>query len=242
MPARTRKALRSIPNTASAAGRFAALDSGFAGALRSGPDRPEWPCPRVNYLAHLLLAGPGDEARLGALLSDFVGSAALPAWPASLQREIRLHWRVDGETDRHPAVQDLRARFPDGRRRYAGIVLDVYFDHCLARDWARWQATPLEDFSARVYALLHAQHARLPAALQAMAPRMAAGDWLGGYRHREAVDRAVRGIATRLSRRGGHLVDTLATLRRHEAAADAAFEALFPDLQAFVATQRAATA
>lgn len=194
----------------------------------------------MNYLAHLHLAGPTDDALLGALLSDFVGSAALPAWPAAIQHEIRLHWRVDGQTDRHPAVQALRARFPEGRRRYAGIVLDVYFDHRLAADWPRWHAQPLEAFTTRVYSLLHAEHPRLPPALQAMAPRMAAGDWLGGYRHRAGVERAVRGIATRLSRRGEQLVATLDTLREHEAAADAAFDALFPDLQAYVAAERAA--
>ena len=44
------------------------------------------------------------------------------------------------------------------------------------------------------------------------------------------MDRAVRGISTRLSRNGDKLVACLDVLRANEAAAQAAFEAFFPAL------------
>ena len=93
----------------------------------------------MNYLAHLYLAGPEPEARLGALLGDFVfGQAALADWGALERREIVIHRRVDRYTDEHPQVVAARRLFAHGRQRYAGIALDVYYDHCLARDWARY--------------------------------------------------------------------------------------------------------
>ena len=192
----------------------------------------------MNYLAHLYLARHDDEALVGALLGDFVGSARLGEWPAPVRREIRLHWRIDAYTDHHPAVRAAKALFPEGRRRYAGIVLDVYFDHLIARDWPRWHAEPLDDFNARVYGLLMSRLPTLPDRLRRIAPRMAEGDWLGGYRQRGSVDRAVRGIATRLSRNGDKLVQALDVLHSHEADVDAAFEAFFPDLVEFVAGER----
>lgn len=194
----------------------------------------------MNYLAHLYLARHDEEAMVGALLGDFVGSARLGDWPAPVQREIRLHWRIDAYTDHHPAVRAAKARFPEGRRRYAGIVLDVYFDHLIARDWPRWHAEPLDAFNARVYGLLMSRLPALPDRLRRIAPRMAEGDWLGSYRRRAAVDRAVHGIATRLSRNGDKLVQALDVLHAHEAAMDAAFEDFFPDLIDFVAGERAA--
>lgn len=185
----------------------------------------------MNYLAHAWLARHHDDAILGALLGDFVrGQAALRDWPATVRAEIVRHRHIDAYTDAHPVVAGARALFEGDLRRYAGIVLDVYFDHCLARDWARWNDTPLEVFTARVYAVLRAHLAVLPPRLQAIAPRMAAHDWLGGYRQRGSVDRAVAGIATRLSRNGDRLVACLDALRRHEAAVDAAFQAFFPAL------------
>lgn len=194
----------------------------------------------MNYLAHLLLAEHSDEGLLGALLGDFVAGSAFEAWPATVRREILIHRRIDGFTDRHPQVLALKANFPQGQRRYAGILIDVYFDHVLARDWSRHADEPLQQFSERVYAVLADAAAELPPRLAAIAPLMASGDWLGSYRHRDNVDRAVTRIARRLSRGGEGLIACLPTLREHEAEAEACFEAFFPELRVFVAETRAA--
>jgi acyl carrier protein phosphodiesterase len=185
----------------------------------------------MNYLAHLYLARHGDDAMLGALLGDFVFGVSGPeAYPLPIRREILLHRRIDRYTDAHPSVVAARALFSDGLRRYAGIALDVYYDHLLARDWAQWSDVDLDAFTARFYAHLLANHAQLPARLQTIAPHMAQHDWLGNYRERASVDHAVRRIATRLSRNGDKLVACLEDLRMHEPAIERGFEALFSDL------------
>lgn len=193
----------------------------------------------MNYLAHAWLARHSDDAILGGLLGDFVfGQSVLRDWRPSVRVEIVRHRRIDRYTDDHPAVVEARTLF-GGLRRYAGIVLDVYFDHCLARDWWRWNDASLEAFTDRVYRVLREHREELPPRLQAVAPRMAAHDWLGSYAQRENVDHAVHGIATRLSRNGERLVDCLDVLRANEAAVDAAFEAFFPDLLAAATRLRA---
>jgi acyl carrier protein phosphodiesterase len=190
----------------------------------------------MNYLAHAWLARHSDDGILGGLLGDFVfGTSVLQDWRPSVRAEIVRHRRIDRYTDDHPAVVAARTRF-GALRRYAGIVLDVYFDHRLARDWSRWNALPLDAFTARVYRVLHEHRDELPPRLHAIAPRMAAHDWLGSYARRGSVDHAVRGIATRLSRNGEKLVECLEVLVAEEAAVDAAFDAFFPDL--LVAAER----
>jgi acyl carrier protein phosphodiesterase len=193
----------------------------------------------MNYLAHLYLARHGDDAMLGALLGDFVFGVSGPeAYPLPIRREILLHRRIDRYTDAHPSVVAARALFADGRRRYAGIALDVYYDHLLARDWARWSEVDLDEFTARFYAHLLANHAQLPARLQSIAPHMALHDWLGSYRERASVDRAVSRIATRLSRNGDKLVACLEDLRMHEPAIERGFETLLSDLVALASALR----
>ena len=194
--------------------------------------------PDMNYLAHTWLAQQSDDAILGALLGDFVhGLSALQDWPVPIGAEIIRHRHIDRYTDTHPVVVAARTRFGP-LRRYAGIVLDVHFDHCLARDWPRWNDRPLDQFTARVYRILRERGDILPPRLKAIAPPMAEHDWLGTYRTRAGVDRAVRGIATRLSRNGDRLVACLPVLRDNEADFDAMFEAFFPDLIAAAARMR----
>lgn len=201
----------------------------------------------MNWLAHLYLARHSDAAMLGALLGDFAfGRTGLDRFGTEEHAEILLHRRIDRFTDTHPAVEALRARFPEGRRRYAGIVLDVYFDHLLARDWDDWNARdprhamPLAEFTARAYRILHGRHDELPTRLRDIAPAMAGRDWLGGYRSRGSVDRAVTRIATRLSRNGAALVAGLDELRAIEPEAEAAFARFFPALAAYVDEARGA--
>lgn len=199
----------------------------------------------MNWLAHLYLARHSDEAMLGALLGDFAfGSSGLERFGAVEHLEILLHRRIDRFTDTHPEVAGLRALFPPAHRRYAGIALDVHFDHLLARDWTRWSAqdpagaVPLDAFTARAYSILRERFDELPPRLQAIAPSMEAHDWLGSYRHRGSVDRAVARIATRLSRNGERLVACLGDLRRVEARVEQGFERFFPQLLAFVDAAR----
>ena len=202
--------------------------------------RPTVTIGGVNYLAHAWLARYSDDAILGAILGDFVfGQSGLQDWPPAVRAEIVRHRRIDLYTDAHPAVVVARGLFDDaGLRRYAGIVLDVHFDHCLARHWQRWNDAPLADFTARVYRVLDEHRDELPSRLRAIAPRMAAHDWLGSYVQRGNVDHAVRGIATRLSRNGDKLVACLDVLRVEEARIEAAFEAFFPDLVDAAAAMR----
>ena len=195
----------------------------------------------MNYLAHLYLARPDHGAMLGALLGDFVfGKAALDDWGEAERREILIHRRVDRYTDEHPQVVAARRLFGEGRQRYAGIALDVYYDHCLARDWDRYCDIPLQAFTAPFYRYLLARVDELPGRLQRIAPLMAAHDWLGSYRERGNVDRAVTRIATRLSRNGERLVQCLDDLRRHEDAIAAGFERFFPQLADHVRSLRVA--
>jgi acyl carrier protein phosphodiesterase len=103
----------------------------------------------VNFLAHLWLADQTETSLAGAILGDIVRGADLTVYPDAIARGIRLHRKIDAMTDRHPLVIAARERFAQGRRRYAGIVLDLVCDHLLANDWRRYSNEALPEFCAR---------------------------------------------------------------------------------------------
>jgi len=187
----------------------------------------------MNYLAHLHLGGPAPHQLLGSLYGDFVKGPLDGRWPQAIEAGIRLHRRIDLFTDTHPLVRDARALFPAARRRVSGILLDLFFDHCLARDWADYAEVPLPTFTGQVYRVL-ADQAALPGALARIAPRMAEQDWLGSYRDFDTLAAVVGGMSRRLSRpellAGGF--DELA--ERYQPLSDH-FRRFYPELQRFAA-------
>lgn len=160
----------------------------------------------MNYLAHALLAGADPDHRLGGLLGDFVKGPLVPA-PAGLApavvQGIVLHRRIDSFADAHPAFQRSRQRISAARRRYSGIIVDLFYDHFLAVHWARYSEEPLEAFTAGVYALLAERP--LPERLAQILPRMRADDWLAGYRELAAVGRELDRIGEHRLRRSNSL-------------------------------------
>ncbi|MBM7061673.1 DUF479 domain-containing protein [Pseudomonas sp. UL073] len=189
----------------------------------------------MNYLAHLHLGGSQPGQLLGSLYGDFVKGPLAGRFAADVEAAIQLHRRIDAFTDQHPLVAAAKARFPRERRRLAGAVLDVFFDHCLARDWSLYADEPLPAFTARVYRTL-AGTAELPGRLALIAPRMAAQDWLGSYREFAVVETVIGGMGRRLSRPEllAGAWDELAQL--YEPLSED-FRAFYPELQRFAGSQ-----
>lgn len=186
----------------------------------------------MNHLAHALLAGDDDALRLGGMLGDFVRGAPDGAWPPDVASGIRLHRAIDVYTDAHPEVLAAKARLAPPYRRYAGILLDMWFDHCLARDFSRWSTVPLGHFSDELRALLSGHQPELPAPLQRFLAYMQAHDLPAAYAQPQVLGRALAGIGQRLQR-ANPLAEALPVLRAQAPALDAHFEAFFPQLQAY---------
>ncbi|MFP3517280.1 ACP phosphodiesterase [Pseudomonas sp. SIMBA_077] len=190
----------------------------------------------MNYLAHLHLGGQQPEELLGSLYGDFVKGRLRGQFSTSIESSIQLHRSIDVFTDAHPLVNRSLLRFTQTRRRYAGIVLDVFFDHCLARDWSQYAEVPLERFTSRFYQLLVTQP-QLPKRLADIAPHMAAHDWLGSYRDFEVLERVINGIARRLTR-PEELNGAMHDLRVLYEPLSEDFNAFYPQLQAFAAREK----
>jgi acyl carrier protein phosphodiesterase len=192
----------------------------------------------MNYLAHLFLARHSGAAMVGGILGDFVKADVTGRYPVEIAREIQLHRYIDSYTDSHPAVKASAQLFPEGRRRYAGILLDVFYDHLLSLQWQRWCDEPRQAMLDRFYAALSEYEALLPDRLRTMAPHMVQVNWLNAYDDFASVEKAIDRISLRLSRNGAALREGVADLRQHDQAITAGFEAFFPDLVRFAEERR----
>ena len=192
----------------------------------------------MNYLAHILLADNSPEARLGALLGDFVRAGGETHLGPVIQAEILMHRRIDSYTDSHTQVRQAKALFAPERRRFAGIVLDIYYDHLLVQNWSRYCTVAVDEFIASFYRGLEQQRHLFPPRFAAIAPYMVEEDWLGSYASEAGVEWAIRRVSGRLSRNGHLLRAGLLDLATHQAAIAAGFDEFFPQLVDYVRARR----
>ena len=196
----------------------------------------------MNHIAHFLLAPHTELAATGTLLADFHRGAVAATLPNEVGAAIALHRAIDSHTDGHPVTRAAKALFAPGSRRYAGVALDLYFDHCLAREWERYAVVPFIDFVDATYVRLGAGlgAAYVPERMRRMANAMRAEDWLGAYAGFDGVERALLRLNHAIRHRFAREVDLLplaGELRRLRPELDTAFAVLFPDVMRFAAAQ-----
>lgn len=190
----------------------------------------------MNYLAHVFLQRSSPELLIGGMLGDFVKGTLGTRYSPGVWAGIVLHRAIDRYTDAHPTVRASIALISPARRRFAGILVDVFYDHFLARHWSRYSQQPLEDFTHQAYRTLARQANDYPERLQHILPYMAQQDWLAAYVEIESVDAALRGITRRFQRfpRAAILADGVQELLGNYTALEQQFLEFFPDLLAFV--------
>ena len=188
----------------------------------------------MNFLAHFLLSNDEDDRRLGNLLGDVVkGRVERYAYPGVTERlrtGIRLHRTIDSYGDVHPVVRRTKQRIAGRYGRLSGVIVDIYYDHVLAREWTSHADGPLDAFARDVYRTLLTNTDRLPPDVHPLVLTMTGKDWLTGYADRDYVARVLRAMARRNPVASG--IGTAGEeLRRDYDAIAADFAEFFPDLQ-----------
>ena len=191
----------------------------------------------MNHLAHTVLAGPDPLLVAGGLLGDFWRGAPDPAWPRALVAGVLLHRRIDSLGDGLERMREARRRFDPPFRRYAGILLDVWFDHLLACSFERLCGTTLREHVERVYAILRNDDAHWPAPFRLYAARLVPRDGLARYLERGYVETVLERISERLQR-DNPVALALPVLEALEAPLGRDFEALWPDLARLAEAER----
>jgi len=187
----------------------------------------------MNYLAHLLLSGKSDELLVGNLIGDFVKGKIEGNYPSGIGEGIMLHRQIDSYTGTHPRAISGRNRFSPERRRLAGIILDVCFDHFLIRHWDTYSNVNFPDFvddvHLRIQPYKHILHGRMHFFLF----RKNLGYILESNRDLDGVAFILSRISIRV-RKGDVLLDAIDEIETIYDQLENDFKAFFPDLVEYV--------
>ena len=152
----------------------------------------------MNFLAHLYLSGNHPKIMVGNFIGDFVkGKNILARFEPEIAKGIELHRAIDYYTDLHPTVRLSKNRLRPKYRHYSGVIVDIFYDHFLARNWEKYSVVKLSDFAEQAYQLMNENESILPAEVIQILPYMVRGNWLVNYAKLDGIEKALSGMSRR---------------------------------------------
>ena len=135
----------------------------------------------MNFLAHIFLSQNIDKVKIGNFIADSVRGNNFGDFDPEVQKGIILHRSIDTFTDAHPIFRIGTKRLHSRYHHYAGVILDVFYDHFLARNWSRYSSIPLQEHNHQFYDLLEKNLDWMPERIEKILPIMRSQDWLTTY-------------------------------------------------------------
>jgi len=155
----------------------------------------------MNFLAHIYLSGENDLIKIGNFMADGIRGKQFEHFPDDVQKGIILHRFIDTYTDSHDVFRQSTRRLHEKYHHYAGVIVDIVYDHFLAKNWSQYSDEKLEDFINRFYTSLYDNYSILTEKTQGLMPYMIERNWLLSYRTVEGIHQ----ILTQMDRRSKNL-------------------------------------
>lgn len=186
----------------------------------------------MNFLAHIYLSHNQDQVTIGNFIADGIRGKRYKKYPVGIQKGILLHRQIDTFTDAHPTVRQSTKRLHKNYGHYSGVIVDILYDHFLAKNWDHYSETPLEAYVQNFYTLMNANYDMLPTRTQNMMPHMIAGNWLLSYAEIEGIQKVLDGMNRRTQNKSGMNTATV-ELRKFYTEFETEFTSFFKELETF---------
>ena len=151
----------------------------------------------MNYLAHIYLSQTNDALAIGNFIADVVKGKQYLHYPEDIQKGIQFHRILDDYTDRHEVFRKSKKRLTSQYGHYCGVIVDIFYDHFLAKHWSKYHDLPLIEFSSNFYKKLEAYEHLLPEKILRMMPYMISQNWLFNYQYLEGIIKVLEGLDRR---------------------------------------------
>jgi len=186
----------------------------------------------MNFLAHIYLSFGNKDIMIGNFIADSIPGNKYLHLPQKVQKGVLLHRAIDTFTDSHAIPRISSKRLHANYSHYSRVIVDIYYDHFLAKNWARYSEVPLNIFVAEFYALLKDNYQILPDKVQRMLPLMMSENWLFNYANMDGMANVLHGMNQRTKNRSKMNL-AVADLQEYYTEFETEFTAFFEELITF---------
>lgn len=187
----------------------------------------------MNFLAHLYLSPLNQDLIFGNFIADSVKGKMINDFSVEVQAGIRLHRSIDNFTDNHPIFKQSRARLKPTYNHYSGVIVDIFYDHFLAKYWSDFSDEDLNFFVRKHYCFLISRFRQLPKKSKFILPFMISQNWLVNYSNLDSLEKVFKGMDRRTKNKSG-MKTAVISLQKDYKLFEADFRNFFPDIKIFV--------
>ena len=191
----------------------------------------------MNFLAHIYLSSDNELLTIGNFAGDGVKGKYSTSYPEAMQAGIQLHREIDTFTDAHPIVRRSTKRLHKNYGHYSGIIVDIFYDHFLAKNWNSYSDHPLAEDIVDFYDSLNRNFDVLPERFKRLVPIMIEGNWLLSYASIDGIQLVLNGMNRRTQGRS-KMNEATKELREHYKAFEDDFTEFFKELINFSTEKR----
>lgn len=184
----------------------------------------------MNYLAHIYLSGDNDLMKIGNFMADGIRGNTYLDFPEEIKKGILLHRAIDTFTDAHPIYRQSKHRLHEKYGHYAGVIMDIVYDHFLAKNWKTYSNESLEDYTARFYQSLKDSYTLLTEKTKNMLPYMIGRNWLVSYGTLAGLEMILFQMDHRTKNRA-HMQEAIVELQEYYTETENEFTLFFAELQ-----------
>jgi acyl carrier protein phosphodiesterase len=187
----------------------------------------------MNFLAHIYLSGNNDLIKIGNFMADGIRGKDYLKFPQEVMQGILLHRHIDTFTDAHPTYRKSKHRLHEKYGHYSGVIMDILYDHFLAKNWKKYSDEKLEDFADRFYESLYKNYNLLTEKTKGMLPYMEEKNWLVSYATIAGIEMILFQMDYR-TKHVAHMQEAIIELKQFYNEIEEEFTLFFSELQTFV--------
>jgi acyl carrier protein phosphodiesterase len=186
----------------------------------------------MNFLAHIFLSGNNDLIKIGNFMADGIRGKDYTNFPTDIKTGILLHRQIDSFTDSHPIYRQSKHRLHEKYGHYSGVIMDILYDHFLAKNWKSYSEDELEKYVDSFYKSMNSNYNLLTEKAKKILPEMTKNNWLASYKHINGIEKILFQMNLRTKQRA-KMQEAVHELKTFYIEFENEFKAFFEELQHF---------
>ncbi|PBQ34157.1 ACP phosphodiesterase [Sphingobacteriaceae bacterium] len=183
----------------------------------------------MNYLAHAFLSNNDEDLLIGNFIADHLRGNNFTGLSQKVIEGVLLHRKIDSFTDEHPEFKKSKRVFYDGFEKYSGILIDIYFDYFLAKDFSSYSNVSLAEFSKKVYKVYSDNQHLLPKSSNRFLEYVIQNDIYHSYSKIEGIQTVLNHLSHRI-KHPVQLDNSIKLFKEYENELQSNFDAFFKDV------------